>query len=512
MKKLFKMLSAVLVLLLIFAMTACQNLNTGDDSGSSSEEISVNEISLSADKIPLSDVKNGTTASVTATASGTNFNKAESISMQLYDSDNNPYGNPVSVGESRISDDGRTFSAQIQVPDKDDEYTLKIQIKKSQEENAKTQSKTASIMVYSAPTFNSFLIPDVGIPYANGKEIIATVTGKNFTAPEVSEKSFNANWQTEDAQSIFKDSVTEINIIDYTRLTVTFTIPARTNPNTASGTSGESGQESAEGEKLLSAGQYKLQITYTDENQQAEGNAVSLEGTLNVKDTSKYSAGQIILSDDTTAEPNSYTAIDQSKPPVAVLFLNGNGIPYGVGLQTSSFVKWASRNSEGYSQEFKDIFCTPSATGTKAADNATFYGDLDGSDNWSAICKMDTEADAKKETDYPAFDWASKYGSTYKSQLGNATDGWYMPSLAELCSVYKNLAEINSSFALINGLENGSTYADSSLGEKLFWSSSQKSGDANRAWAVYFKNGSINANYKNSSNDCVLAIRAVKIN
>lgn len=516
MKELFKTFCAILGFSLIFAMSACQNLNTGtnnsDDDNSGKITVSeINLIDLNENKISLSDVKNGTKTSMTATARGTNFNLAETITIQLYDSDNKTYGNPISVAESNISGDGKSFSAAIRIPEVDDEYTLKIRIKQKEQENTETSNKTASFQVYSTPSLASFVVPDVGIPYANGKAIIATVTGKNFTAPEVTENNFKANWETEDTQSIFKDSSMEINIIDYTKLTVTFTIPEKTNQTSE----GENAEESAEAGKSLTPGQYKLRITCTNGNQQTEsGNEVSLEGTLNVKDTSKYSAGQIILSDDTDpVNPNLYTAIDTDKPPVAILFLNGYGIPYGVGLRTSSEAVWAKRNSEGYSKEIKGIFCTPSKSGSRnnGAKTATFYGDLDGSDNWSEICKSDENASTNAETDYPAFDWALKYGSTYKNQLGNATDGWYMPSLAELCSVYKNLEAINSSLALINGLATGSTYADKSLGEKLFWSSSQKSGDANRVWAVFFKNGSINANYKNSSRNCVLAIRKVKM-
>lgn len=514
MKELFKTLSSVFIMSLIFLMSSCQNLNTptNNSDDDNSGKISVNEISLNENKISLSDVKNGTKTSMTAIARGTNFNLAETITIQLYDSDNKIYGNSVSVAKSSISDNGKTFSAAIQIPDADDEYTLKILIKQKEQEKTETSNKTASFQVYSTPSLSSFVVPDVGIPYANGKQIIATVTGKNFTAPNVSENNFKASWETESAKSVFTDSSMEINIIDYTKLTVIFTIPEKTVQNAEGENTAESA-ESNESKKTLTTGTYTLRITYTDENQQTESGNVYLDGTLNVKDTSKYSAGQIILSDDSEpVEPSSYSAIETNKPPVAILFLNGYGIPYGVGLRTSSEAAWAERNSQGYSKEFKDIFCTPNVSGKNAAETATFYGDLDGSDNWNKICNSDENAATKSETDYPAFDWALKYGSAYKSQLGNATDGWYMPSLAELCSVYKNLAEIDSSLALINGLENGITYADSSLGEKLFWASSQKSGEANRAWAVYFKNGSINANYKNSSRNCVLAIRAVKTN
>ena len=62
-----------------------------------------------------------------------------------------------------------------------------------------------------------------------------------------------------------------------------------------------------------------------------------------------------------------------------------------------------------------------------------------------------------------------------------------MPSLAELCEVYKNRAVINESLTKIRGLD--SNYADKSLGTSWYWSSSQKSDDYDYAWFVYFSDG-----------------------
>ena len=81
-----------------------------------------------------------------------------------------------------------------------------------------------------------------------------------------------------------------------------------------------------------------------------------------------------------------------------------------------------------------------------------------------------------------------------------------MPSLAELCVVYRNRETINESLAKIHGLEN--SYADSSLGTWSFWSSSQDSYYYMYmcAWNVYFDNG--NVDYSNKSSEirvCCLA-------
>ena len=46
-----------------------------------------------------------------------------------------------------------------------------------------------------------------------------------------------------------------------------------------------------------------------------------------------------------------------------------------------------------------------------------------------------------------------------------------MPSLAELCGVYKNRTAIDASLSKIHGLENGSGYADDKLVNNKYWSS-----------------------------------------
>ena len=66
-----------------------------------------------------------------------------------------------------------------------------------------------------------------------------------------------------------------------------------------------------------------------------------------------------------------------------------------------------------------------------------------------------------------------------------------MPSLAELCEVYKNKDEINVSLKAIYDLPNGSTYANKSLEMSFYWSSSQDSYYGYNAWNVDFRDGNV---------------------
>ena len=80
-----------------------------------------------------------------------------------------------------------------------------------------------------------------------------------------------------------------------------------------------------------------------------------------------------------------------------------------------------------------------------------------------------------------------------------------MPSLAELCEVYKNRAVINASLTKIRGLD--SNYADESLGTSWYWSSSQYSFSNYGAWYVGFSGGYVGDDYKYDLNSrvCCLA-------
>ena len=168
-----------------------------------------------------------------------------------------------------------------------------------------------------------------------------------------------------------------------------------------------------------------------------------------------------------------------------------------IALHTSgSGLSWAESDSTGYNTKFEGIICRPSQTGSGAAQTATFTGDTDGSDNWEYIKQQDTAGAADAATNYPAFHWVNTYNKTYETQLNHKTFNWYMPSLAELCEVYKNREAINASLEKIYHLNN--SYADSNLGTSWYWSSSQYSNYNIYAWHVNFSDGNVDDIFKTS--------------
>lgn len=211
-----------------------------------------------------------------------------------------------------------------------------------------------------------------------------------------------------------------------------------------------------------------------------------------------YNAGDIVLSDKSVVEMKDYKEIDPANPPVGIICCYTGNSARMIALHSSdSSLKWAKTGTTGYSTKFEAIVCTPSTTIGQAASLATFTGDANGSNNWEYIKSIDIEgtADAVVAENYPAFNWVNGYNTKYADKLNNQKFDWYMPSLAELCGIYRNDTKINASLAKIRSLPNGTGYADEKLANKDYWSSSQAA-DTYNAWAGLLSYGSVKRYYK----------------
>ena len=408
------------------------------------------------------------------TIKGINLDIAGGITVQLYDSNGAAYESAVPIDTSHTGRELTTLTADIPVPSNEGVFTAKVLfggvIQTSYYEGSSYDYQRnithPAIQVYGSPKFTSFTIPNAGISKEDAA-VTAAVKGANFKVPGVTASDFSVSCAT---ASITDSSI--ITIIDDATLKVSLTIPGTANDYTVTVTCG----------------------------------SASIAGTFSVKDYSEYTVGKIVLADNTLVAKDDYTAIDESNPPVAVLIGTQNiyGAALGIALHISpSNLMWAKSGSTGYNTKFEGIICT--AQGGNAS-TATFTGDIDGSDNWDYICSIDPEGTANAAKNYPAFHWVNRYNEEYAGKLGGTNFAWYMPSLAELCEVYRNCEAINASLAKIHGLENGGSYADSSLGTSWFWSSSQYSDYNFYAWLVNFGNGYVHGYLKGDKDRvCCLA-------
>ena len=419
---------------------------------------------LSVTQIASSTVTPSTKTKITI--QGVNLDIAGGIKVRLYDSTGAAYGSAVPIDTTDTGRTLTTLTADIPVPSDEGIFTAKLLFGGAVQTvyytgywyNNANNIPHPTLQVYGSPKFTSFTIPNAGISKEDSL-LTATVKGVNFKAPGITTSSFSVSCAT---SSITNGAV--FTVIDDRTLKVRLTIPGSANSYTVTVSSGSE----------------------------------SKTGTFTVKDYSLWTPGKIVLADNTLVDKDSFT-LTTSNPPVAVVFgTNAYGAPCGVALHKSpSGLLWA----KSYNTKFEGIVCTPSATGSIAADNPTltFTGDTDGSDNWDYICSVDPEGTANAAVNYPAFNWVLKYNTAYASKLGSARPAWYMPSIAEFCELYKNKEAVNASLLKINGLD--PSYADADLGTRQIWSSSQDSVLSNNAWRADFGSGSLYGDYKYDSNN-----------
>ncbi|WP_296331605.1 DUF1566 domain-containing protein [uncultured Treponema sp.] len=211
-----------------------------------------------------------------------------------------------------------------------------------------------------------------------------------------------------------------------------------------------------------------------------------------------YKVGDIVFSDGSATPYEDGLTDEQKSKAVAVIFYAGSvsdilgAKTLGVGLKntndettkTLAFARNASGNTaEGYSTNITVIQCTPSESGDGKAATATFTGDLDGSDNWTALCAA--VSDEGTSGNYPAWEWVNTYATT-ANLTGDYASGWYLPTVAELCMLYREKATVNAALEKAGGTK---------IADAYHWSSSQSSTNS-KAWLVKFENGKLMDTYK----------------
>lgn len=416
----------------------------------------VTKISLAKTQIPV-----GTQESVTATITGTNFDIRGVTKVKLLDSNKDEYTESTVTVPLESNTSKTKFTAKIPLPTTEGVYTVAVFFDDVKDTN------TTTLQVYGTPIISEVTIPVAGTSYG-GNALPVTINGKNFTAPGATASGFTSIGAT----------LTNVTIISDTKATAEVACP-------------------------YAVGTANVTVSYGES---------SAPTTLKVIESvaSSYTVGDIILTNGTkvsVANVETYT-IDENNKPIGVVAMISDvyGVPKPkvIGLQKSaSSLKWAPDDTTGKNTYFTNIVCKPSQTGTGAALTATFTGDTDGSDNWAEICAVDPEGTQDPATNYPIFNFANTYGATAGLTGTDYENGWYVPSIAELCEVYKNKDVIQTSLTKANGFN---------LGTSDYWSSSQ----CNYSWnyssqyaiQVDFYDGYVKDYTKNYS-DSVFVLQAL---
>ena len=394
-----------------------------------------------------SQIKVGTAEYVTATIIGKNFDIRGVTQVKLFDASSDEVTTSTVTVPLENNTSNTEFTVEIPVPTVDSVYTVAVFF-----DDVKDDA-TTELQVYGVPEITSVTIPNAGVSYG-GNSLPVTIKGKNFTAPGISATSFSGSGA----------GITNFKVVSDTKATAEVTCsyvigetPVTVNCGEASGSTTLKVLESAK--------------CYTDAD-----------------------IGKIVLEDGSLVVKDDYDSNTMKAIAVVVGTKYAGGQVLGVGLQQASSLMWAPSGTTGYKTRFENIICTPSETGSGAASTATFAGDIDGSDNWEEICKVDPEGTKDAATNYPAFDYANNYGVT-QGITGNYKDGWYIPSLKELCDIYKVKDTVKDVITAVGGNLSMSFW---------YWSSSQVASGNSGAYRVNFSYGgvsSVNGSYGFKDND-----------
>ncbi len=118
-----------------------------------------------------------------------------------------------------------------------------------------------------------------------------------------------------------------------------------------------------------------------------------------------------------------------------------------VGKKNESLKAWCLNDAPIYNIDIPAIHA--GWRNSNHADMVELEEDIDGRDNWKEIRKYDPSYDLNK---YPAWDFVLNYASN-NNLSGDSANGWYFPTLAEVCMIYREKDTVNLALKAVDGKE-----------------------------------------------------------
>ena len=157
--------------------------------------------------------------------------------------------------------------------------------------------------------------------------------------------------------------------------------------------------------------------------------------------------GDFVLKDGTML-PKDITLTDTQKSNVAAVIVRAaaDGKPaLGVGIvHNSSGLAWCKDSATGYS------------TNITALQGDETSGYMDGSDGWERLKEACSDAESNP-VKYPAWNYCRNYGAT-NGLTGDLATGWYLPTAAELYTIYQNKTAVDESLSKAGGNQFGKSW------------------------------------------------------
>ena len=169
-----------------------------------------------------------------------------------------------------------------------------------------------------------------------------------------------------------------------------------------------------------------------------------------VKDYSDCVVGDFVLKDGTILSKDE-TPESGTVAAVIVRAATNDKPVLGVGIvHNQSGLAWCTDSAAGYSTTITAL------QGDKTSDY------MDGSDGWEKLKKACSDAESNPEN-YPAWNYCRNYGANNGLE-GDLAEGWYLPTVAELYTIYQNKAVVDASLSKAGG---------STFGTSWYWSCCQ---------------------------------------
>ena len=200
---------------------------------------------------------------------------------------------------------------------------------------------------------------------------------------------------------------------------------------------------------------------------------------------SKCVVGDFVLKDGTILSKDKTP--DSGTVAAVIVRAAANGKPaLGVGIvHSETGLAWCTDSAEGYSINITDL------QGSTTSDY------MDGSDGWKKLKAACSDAASNPEN-YPAWNYCRNYGANNCLE-GDLATGWYLPTAAELDTIYQNKTVVDASLSKAVG---------SQFVSQCYWSCCQSPSDYIYARVLYFGNGFMYFGYKGNNYDYVCSVRA----
>ena len=202
-------------------------------------------------------------------------------------------------------------------------------------------------------------------------------------------------------------------------------------------------------------------------------------------DYSKCAVGDFVLKDGTVLSKDKTP--ESGTVAAVIVRAAADGKPaLGVGIvHNRSGLAWCTESAAGYSKEITAL------VGDKTS------GCMDGSDGWEKLKAACSDAASNPEN-YPAWNYSLTYAKN-NGLTGDLATGWYLPTVAELYTIYQNKTAVDTSLSKAGG---------STFGTSWYWSCCRDPSFSNYARVLSFGDGFMYYSSKSFNNGYVCSVRA----